>query len=209
MSELPQRVAQGQRLSAHWLDRLLDYLRSRELRAGRGIKLTRTPSGTTIDTIGPEDPPEAEPLPALFSVRVFEGGKVGIYLPFGGGVSASNVVRVNGFDIPAAGLPTTDIDAARHPGWKTLSLTGLVRVRVTLPLGTSGGSWTIAAGGALKSDQGDGSTEVDVPIAVVSGSGWNKAVSQLHVGCVLLTHLEYTECGEEETEETEETGGTE
>lgn len=48
MSELPRRVSQGDRLTAHWLNRLLDFLRARELRAGPGIKLTRTPSGTTI-----------------------------------------------------------------------------------------------------------------------------------------------------------------
>ena len=206
MSELPERLSPGQHLSAHWLNRLLDYLRSRDLRAGPGADLTRTPSGTTIRVKGAPASREGDPLPALFSVRVFEGGKVGIYLPFGDGVSASNVVRVNGLDIPGSSLPSRNVDAKRHPGWKTLSLTGLVRVRVTFPLETSDGSWTIAASGALKSDQGDGSTEVDVPIAVVSGSGWNKAVSQLHVGCIFLTHLEYTECGEEETEES---GGTE
>lgn len=48
MSELPARLSPGQRLTAHWLNRLLDYLRARELRPGPGIKLTRTPSGTTI-----------------------------------------------------------------------------------------------------------------------------------------------------------------
>jgi hypothetical protein len=50
MSELPERLSPGQRLSAHWLNRLLDYLRARELRPGPGVHLTRTPSGTTIGT---------------------------------------------------------------------------------------------------------------------------------------------------------------
>ncbi len=48
MSELPARLSPGQRLSAHWLNRLLDFLRARELRPGPGIKLTRTPSGTVV-----------------------------------------------------------------------------------------------------------------------------------------------------------------
>ena len=48
MSGLPDRLSPGQRLSAHWLNRLLDYLRSRELRAGPGARLDRTPSGTTL-----------------------------------------------------------------------------------------------------------------------------------------------------------------
>ena len=48
MSELPARLSPGQRLTAHWLNRLLDFLRARELRAGPGIKLTRTPTGTTL-----------------------------------------------------------------------------------------------------------------------------------------------------------------
>jgi len=48
MSELPARLSPGQRLTAHWLNRLLDFLRARELRAGPGIRLARTPSGTTV-----------------------------------------------------------------------------------------------------------------------------------------------------------------
>ena len=48
MSGLPRRLAAGVTLTAAWLNRLLDYLRSRELFAGPGIRLSRTPSGTTI-----------------------------------------------------------------------------------------------------------------------------------------------------------------
>ena len=48
MSGLPRRLAAGVSLTAAWLNRLLDYLRSRELIAGPGIRLSRTPSGTTI-----------------------------------------------------------------------------------------------------------------------------------------------------------------
>lgn len=48
MSELPRRLSPRTNLSANWLNRLLDFLRSRDLHAGPGIKLTRTPSGTTI-----------------------------------------------------------------------------------------------------------------------------------------------------------------
>lgn len=48
MSELPRRLSPKTALSANWLNRLLDFLRSRDLRPGPGIKLTRTPSGTTV-----------------------------------------------------------------------------------------------------------------------------------------------------------------
>ncbi len=55
MSELPRRLSQKTALSANWLNRLLDFLRSRDLRAGPGIKLTRTPSGTTVSAAGARD----------------------------------------------------------------------------------------------------------------------------------------------------------
>ena len=51
MSALPDRLGRGTTLTAHWLNRLLDWCRSRELRAGPGIKLTRTPSGTTVSAM--------------------------------------------------------------------------------------------------------------------------------------------------------------
>lgn len=52
MSELPRRLSPKTNLSSNWLNRLLDFLRSRDLRAGPGIKLTRTPSGTTVSFNG-------------------------------------------------------------------------------------------------------------------------------------------------------------
>ncbi len=52
MTDLPQKLSRGAALPAAWLNRLLDWCRSRDLRAGPGIKLTRTPSGTTI-SLGP------------------------------------------------------------------------------------------------------------------------------------------------------------
>lgn len=68
MSELPRRLSPGQRLTAHWLNRLLDHLRSLALREGPGIRIHRTPSGTTISA----DPAMAErpekPMP--FDCRV-------------------------------------------------------------------------------------------------------------------------------------------
>lgn len=198
MSDLPPRLSPGQRLTAHWLNRLLDYLRSRDLRPGPGARLTRTPAGTTIGVAVPPaaaSVTESEPLPALFSVRVFEDGRTGIYLPFGNGVYEEDVVRVNGLDVPPIGIPTENIDAALAPGWKNANLRGLIRVRVTLPSETSTGGWSIVASGALKSDEGEGTSQVDVPIAFVPSQG--RTVSQIHVGCIFLTHLEYTDCGDD------------
>lgn len=63
MSELPRRLSPRTSLSANWLNRLLDFLRSRDLRAGPGIKLTRTPSGTTVSTV--PDPAVARPAEAV------------------------------------------------------------------------------------------------------------------------------------------------
>ena len=51
MSALPERLGRGVALTAHWLNRLMDWCRSQELRAGPGIKLTRTPTGTTVSAI--------------------------------------------------------------------------------------------------------------------------------------------------------------
>lgn len=48
MSALPERLGRGTTLTAHWLNRLLDWCRSHEILAGPGIKLTRTPTGTTV-----------------------------------------------------------------------------------------------------------------------------------------------------------------
>lgn len=53
MEDLPHTVSRGQTLTADWLNRLLSALRSRELRAGPGIRLSRTPSGTTISVERP------------------------------------------------------------------------------------------------------------------------------------------------------------
>lgn len=68
MSELPRRLSPGTRLSAHWLNRLLDWLRSRDLRAGRGVKITRTPSGTTISVSPATETLSEDPMP--FDCRV-------------------------------------------------------------------------------------------------------------------------------------------
>ena len=48
MMDLPRKLSRGDSLSASWLNRLLDWCRSRDLRPGPGIQLKRTPSGTTV-----------------------------------------------------------------------------------------------------------------------------------------------------------------
>lgn len=76
MSELPRRLSPGTTLSANWINRLLDYLRSRDLRAGPGIKLTRTPSGTTISAAPGADAGPDEP--DAFVLRI-TSGSAGVY----------------------------------------------------------------------------------------------------------------------------------
>ena len=79
MSALPERLGRGVALTAHWLNRLLDWCRSQELRAGPGIKLTRTPSGTTINlSAGPSAGPRA-PADACPAVVRQSSGVPGVY----------------------------------------------------------------------------------------------------------------------------------
>lgn len=51
-SNLPNKLASGDHLPAHWLNRLLDWLRSRDLQVGPGLRMSRTPSGTTLSLAG-------------------------------------------------------------------------------------------------------------------------------------------------------------
>ena len=95
MSEMPNRVSPGDRLSAHWLNRLLDYLRSITLRPGPGVRITRTPSGTTISA----EHAETEPLTSIEccpAVVHGSGGVPGTYVatiyPRGIGGSVSETV---------------------------------------------------------------------------------------------------------------------
>lgn len=84
MSELPHDLSQGQALTARWLNRLLAFLRSRELRAGPGLDMRRTPSGTTLSLAPGLRPakPVGEAIPARVSelrngsyiVRLYQGG---------------------------------------------------------------------------------------------------------------------------------------
>ena len=78
MSELPNRLSKGTHLPALWLNRLLDYLRSRDLRAGKGIRIDRTPSGTTISAIGSDETVE-RPMP--FDTRMSPLGHLLCYVP--------------------------------------------------------------------------------------------------------------------------------
>lgn len=96
MSELPNRLSPGQRLTAHWLNRLLDYLRSRELRAGPGARLTRTPSGTTLSLAARDAPAGASSpcgaVPAV--VRSCSGGVYSVDL-YADGIGARSTGRAS------------------------------------------------------------------------------------------------------------------
>ena len=84
MSALPHPLSAGQALTARWLNRLLDALRSRELRAGPGLEIKRTASGTTVSLAPGLRPakPVGEAVPATVSelrngsyiVRLYQGG---------------------------------------------------------------------------------------------------------------------------------------
>lgn len=45
---IPGELKKGDKLTADWLNKLVREAVSRTLRAGPGIRLTRTPSGTTV-----------------------------------------------------------------------------------------------------------------------------------------------------------------
>lgn len=70
MSELPRRLSPKTALSANWLNRLLDFLRSRELHAGPGINLKRTLSGTTISVPPAKRIPHPDEPPMPFDCRL-------------------------------------------------------------------------------------------------------------------------------------------
>ena len=89
MSEIPNRLSKGTRLTALWLNRLLDFLRSRDLRAGTGIRIDRTPSGTTISAIGSGYDAES-PMP--FDGRMGRNGHLYCYVPG----HSSGLVRLGG-----------------------------------------------------------------------------------------------------------------
>ena len=46
--DIPRRLSRGQRLTADWLNRLVDAVLSRTVSAGPGLRVTRTRAGTTI-----------------------------------------------------------------------------------------------------------------------------------------------------------------
>lgn len=97
MDDLPPRLSAGQTLSAAWLNRLLAWLRSRDLRAGPGARLARTPSGTTISVPAAKAPAKKPPMP--FDCRLGVAGEgasaathLFVYVPEAG----ENLVKLSG-----------------------------------------------------------------------------------------------------------------
>lgn len=77
MEDMPHTLARGDELPAAWLNRILSALRSRELRAGPGIRLTRTPSGTTVSAApGVRDVSAAGVFPAVVQSGGHAGGMI-------------------------------------------------------------------------------------------------------------------------------------
>ena len=74
MSELPRRLSSGVNLSANWINRLLDFLRSRDLHAGPGIKIMRTPSGTTLSVAPASQQVRSDDPPMPFDCKLGPGG---------------------------------------------------------------------------------------------------------------------------------------
>lgn len=93
MSELPRRLSPKTALSANWLNRLLDFLRSRDLKAGPGIRLTRTPSGSTVSLVPAEAADARDTIPARIVSR--NPGGAGLYNVdfFANGPTASRTGR--------------------------------------------------------------------------------------------------------------------
>lgn len=47
-ADLPDKLQRGQVLTASWLNRLLDAVRARTVSAGPGVRVARSPAGTTV-----------------------------------------------------------------------------------------------------------------------------------------------------------------
>ncbi len=112
MPELPPRLRVGERLTARWLNGLLDYLRSRDLRAGPGISLVRTQGGTVAscrDEIGRAAARSSAPS----SEDVFVGTIVAVA---GTGVKRSFTVEVAGPDGQVERLKAHAANLALDPG---------------------------------------------------------------------------------------------
>lgn len=109
MSELPRRLSAKTNLSANWLNRLLDWCRARDLKAGPGIRLTRTPSGTTVSLS--RSPKEADagalgPIPAYIgSSGTGRGVYQATFYPKGasGGVTFSGTVYLTALSVHSMG----------------------------------------------------------------------------------------------------------
>lgn len=62
---LPEELKKGDRLPAGWLNRLVREILSRTLSAGPGIRIIRTPSGSTISATGHSRPQAAAGTPDI------------------------------------------------------------------------------------------------------------------------------------------------
>lgn len=71
MTDLPNHLSPGDKLPASWLNRLVDHLKGARLNAGPGLRLTRTPSGTTVSIAPPgaADAAALGPIPARITAH--------------------------------------------------------------------------------------------------------------------------------------------
>lgn len=172
MSELPRRLSPKTNLSSNWLNHLLDFLRSRDLRPGPGIKLTRTPSGTTVSATGIA--PSAREWPALFTVK-YVGGQSYMWLPECDNFGPGNYVLLNGsFDgVNAQGV------TASADGWVIVGRTGPFFLVAQCSLVNENDEWKAKARISITGSTSEQAGAIVIPLAYVAESG---TVLQLHVG---------------------------
>ena len=180
MSELPRRLSPKTNLSSNWLNRLLDFLRSRDLRPGPGIKLTRTPSGTTVSAVSAGGAADAGEWPALYTMK-FDKGAAFMWLPRCEDFGVGNYALLNGsFEGVSGDLPATKV------GWANVGGRGTYFLRAHCVTRKEGDIYKVKAFLSLTTSASAGEDGVIyVPLAHVDGAG---AVLQLHTGIVSLVY---------------------
>ena len=108
MMDLPNHLSSGDNLPASWLNRLLDHVRGARLSVGPGLRLSRTPSGTTVSLApaGAADAAALGPIPAYIgSNGTGRGVYQATFYPKGasGGVTFSGTVYLTALSVHSMG----------------------------------------------------------------------------------------------------------
>lgn len=109
MSDLPRHLSAGTALSANWLNRLLDALRARELRAGPGIRLTRTPSGTTVSAAAQGEAALPDCFPGVVTTYSGDDQQGLTVRPFPNGLGTRSSLSGSTSNVPEITVYPTDL----------------------------------------------------------------------------------------------------